>query len=106
MVRLKLRRVGMKKQASYRLEAAEAKGPRDGRFIEILGHYNPRTEPPTISFQEEKILKWLKNGAQPTESVKQLLVTCGIWAKHDPRPVPQKKGEPKKKEEAPAEVKA
>lgn len=81
MVRLRLRRVGRKKQASFRLVAADARSPRDGRFIEILGHYNPRTDPPTILFKEERVLDWLNKGAQPTESVKSLLVTSGLWKK-------------------------
>lgn len=81
MVKLRLRRVGRKKQASFRLVAADARSPRDGRFIEILGHYNPRTEPPTVLFKEERVLDWLNKGAQPTESVKLLLVSSGIWKK-------------------------
>lgn len=81
MVRLRLRRVGRKKQASYRLVAADARSPRDGRFIEILGHYNPRTDPPTILFKEDRVLDWLGKGAQPTDSVRQLLVSSGIWKK-------------------------
>ncbi len=81
MVRLRFRRVGRKKQASYRLVAADARSPRDGRFIEILGHYNPRTEPPTVMFKEERVLDWLSKGAQPTESVQVLLVSSGIWTK-------------------------
>lgn len=81
MVRLRFRRVGRKKQASFRLVAADARSPRDGRFIEILGHYNPRTEPPTVLFKEERVLDWLSRGAQPTESVQVLLVSSGIWKK-------------------------
>lgn len=109
MVRLRLRRTGMRKQASYRLVAAEARGPRDGRFIEILGHYNPRTDPPTIKFEEEKILKWLRNGAQPSDSVKQLLVTSGIWLKYDPKAIlpqhaPKAATKAEEKEETPAET--
>ena len=93
MVKLRLRRTGRKKQPSYRLVAAEALGPRDGRFIEILGHYNPRTEPPTIVFKAERINHWLSVGAQPTDSVRQLLGTLGILpaqkhaAKAKPEPV-------------------
>lgn len=79
MVRLRLRRVGRKKQASYRIVAAEASCPRDGRFIEILGHYNPRTEPATVVLKKERIMEWLKNGATPTEAVTLLLVKDGIW---------------------------
>ncbi|MEW6281441.1 MAG: 30S ribosomal protein S16 [Candidatus Eremiobacterota bacterium] len=79
MVRLRLTRCGKKKQPTYRLVAADGRSPRDGRFIEILGHYNPRTEPPTVNFKRERILDWLKKGAQPSESVKLLLVQGGIW---------------------------
>lgn len=78
MVRLKLRRQGKKKQPTYRLVAADSQSPRDGRFIEILGHYNPRTEPPTLVLNEEKIRGWLKQGAKPTDSVRQLLSKVGI----------------------------
>jgi small subunit ribosomal protein S16 len=78
MVRLKLRRQGKKKQPTYRLVAADSHSPRDGRFIEILGHYNPRTDPPTVVLKREKIEEWLKKGAQPTESVRQILSTAGI----------------------------
>lgn len=78
MVRLKLRRHGKKKQPTYRLVAADSHSPRDGRFIEILGHYNPRTDPPTLVLKEEKILAWLQKGAQPTEAVRQILQTAGM----------------------------
>lgn len=79
MVRLRLTRCGKKKQPTYRLVAADQHSPRDGRFIEILGHYNPRTEPPTLMFKEDRVIDWLKKGAQPSESVKLLLVKAGIW---------------------------
>ncbi len=72
MVRIRLRRVGMKGQPSYRIVAAEKEKPRDGRFLEILGFYNPRTEPSTVEVKEDLIYKWLKNGAQPSDSVKQI----------------------------------
>ena len=83
MVKLRLTRVGKKKQPSYRLVAAPSRMPRDGRFIEILGHYNPLTNPPTVVFKEERIMHWLKEGAQPTESVQKLL----IWQKFTGKPV-------------------
>jgi small subunit ribosomal protein S16 len=79
MVRIRLRRVGSRHQPSYRLVAAEKESPRDGRFLEILGHYNPRTEPATIVLEEERIYHWLKNGAQPSDSVRQILNTAGAW---------------------------
>ncbi len=72
MVRIRLRRTGLKGQASYRIVATEKESPRDGKFLEILGHYNPRTEPFTFEVNEERVYHWLKNGAQPSESVQQL----------------------------------
>ncbi len=81
MVKLRLRRVGKKKQPSYRLVAAYSRSPRDGSFLETLGFYNPLTEPPVISFNEELVLEWLKKGAQPTDIVQKLLFRCGIWEK-------------------------
>lgn len=87
MVKLRLTRVGKKKQPSYRLVAAPSRAPRDGRFIEILGHYNPLTNPATVVFKEERIMHWLKEGAQPTESVQRLLTSAGIWQKFTGKPV-------------------
>jgi small subunit ribosomal protein S16 len=77
MVRLRLRKVGSKAQQSFRLVAAESEHPRDGRFLENLGSYNPRTEPATIVLDEARILVWLKNGAQPSESVQKLFKVTG-----------------------------
>jgi small subunit ribosomal protein S16 len=77
MVRLRLRRIGAKKQPSYRVVAADKEAPRDGRFLEILGHYNPRTEPATITLQEDRIFHWLSVGAQPSESVTRLFKQMG-----------------------------
>jgi small subunit ribosomal protein S16 len=81
MVKIRLMRTGMKKAPTYRIVAADARSPRDGRFIEIIGWYNPRTEPSTITVDEEKALKWLSVGAQPTDSVRSLLDRAGINAK-------------------------
>lgn len=81
MVKLRLRRTGKKNQPSYRLVAADSRSPRDGKFLEILGHYNPTTKPTTIVLKEEKVLEWLKNGAIPTERVKKILETSGIMQK-------------------------
>ena len=107
MVKLRLTRVGKRKQPSYRLVAANSRSPRDGRFIEILGHYNPMVEPATLVMKEERILDWLKKGAQPTEALKRLLVRDGLWKKHSGKdfkyPEPVKKAEPTPEaEEAPA----
>ncbi len=78
MVRIRLRRVGGKKQASYRIVAADKESPRDGRFLEILGFYNPRTEPATIQMKEDRIYDWMSKGAQPSDSVKQLFRSVGF----------------------------
>lgn len=78
MVRIRLRRVGLKGQASYRIVVADKESPRDGRFLEILGFYNPRTEPATISVKEDRVYDWMSKGAQPTESVAQLFKTNGL----------------------------
>ena len=78
-VKLRLTRVGKTKQPQYRIVAADARSPRDGRFIEILGHYNPRTEPSTIAIDNDKAVKWLSQGAQPTERVKKLLEISGAF---------------------------
>lgn len=77
MVRLRLRRVGGKAQPSFRIVAAEREHPRDGRFIEEVGAYNPRTNPSTLVVDELKIYAWLKKGAQPSESVAKLLKSTG-----------------------------
>ncbi|MBQ8140895.1 MAG: 30S ribosomal protein S16 [Clostridia bacterium] len=77
-VKIRLRRTGAKKAPTYRVIVADSRSPRDGRFIEEIGHYNPRTEPVEIVINEEKAKVWLKNGAQPTETVKALLKKSGI----------------------------
>jgi small subunit ribosomal protein S16 len=100
MVKIRLSRVGKKKQPSYRLVVADVKSPRDGDFIEIIGHYNPRTEPATIVIDEEKARKWLSRGAQPTERVSILLGKAGITE------MPKINfSKPPKKEEEKSEVK-
>ncbi|HEY84476.1 MAG TPA: 30S ribosomal protein S16 [Chloroflexi bacterium] len=82
MLKIRLRRTGAKKQASYRVVVAESSSPRDGKFIEILGHYNPRTDPPTLVIKdEERLFYWLSVGAQPTDSMKRILVSKGILEK-------------------------
>jgi len=81
MVRIRLRRVGAKKQPSYRIVVADSRSPRDGRFIENIGFYNPRTEPPTVEINEERALYWLSQGAQPSDAVARLLEKQGILAK-------------------------
>ncbi len=81
MVKIRLRRTGAKKKPSYRVVVADSRAPRDGAFIETIGHYNPLTEPATIVIDEEKALKWLRRGAQPTERVATLLTKLGIMEK-------------------------
>ena len=81
MLRIRLRRVGKKKQPAYRLVVADSKAPRDGAFVEIIGHYNPLTEPATIVIDEEKARSWLSKGAQPSDAVAKLLARQGIIEK-------------------------
>lgn len=78
MVRIRLRRVGLKKQPSYRIVVANEESPRDGRFLEIVGFYNPRTEPITLDVAEDRVYHWLSVGAQPSEAVERLLKNAGI----------------------------
>jgi small subunit ribosomal protein S16 len=77
-VKIRLTRTGAKKAPTYRVIVADSRSPRDGRFIEEIGHYNPRREPVEIVINEERAKVWLKNGAQPTETVKALLKKSGI----------------------------
>ena len=78
MVKIRLRRMGRRNRPFYRVVVADSRSPRDGKFIDIIGHYDPLTEPATISIDEEKALKWLKDGAQPTDTVRSLLSKLGI----------------------------
>ncbi len=78
-VKLRLMRMGKKKQPTYRVVAADSRSPRDGRFIEILGTYQPRMEPSGVLIDNAKVVKWLKVGAQPTETVGKLLKISGAW---------------------------
>lgn len=78
-VKLRLMRMGKKKQPTYRVVAADSRSPRDGRFIEIVGTYEPRAEPSRINIDNDKALKWLSQGAQPTETVQKLLKITGTW---------------------------
>ena len=85
MVKIRLRRMGAKKRPFYRLVVAEARSPRDGRFIEQLGYYDPLTEPATVSIDEEKVLKWLSQGAQPSDAARILLQRQGVLERHAAR---------------------
>jgi len=82
-VKIRLKRVGKTKAPSYRVVVADSRSPRDGRIIENIGWYNPRVEPSAIHIDEDKALGWLKNGAQPTESVASLLKRTGILARFE-----------------------
>jgi small subunit ribosomal protein S16 len=84
MLKIRLRRTGARGQPSYRVVIVDSRAPRDGAFVEIIGNYNPRTEPATISIQEERALYWLKKGAQPTDTTARLLGKAGIMDKFKP----------------------
>lgn len=83
MVRIRLRRVGSRNQASYRVVVADKEKPRDGRFLEIVGNYNPRTEPSTIVLQDDRIFYWLSVGAQPTDAVDGLFKQTELWDRYE-----------------------
>ena len=80
MVKIRLMRVGKRKQPSYRVVVADARSPRDGRIIEAIGHYHPRQEPSVVEIDNERALYWLRNGAQASDSVRQLLRITGAWS--------------------------
>ena len=81
-VKIRLKRTGRTHLPTYRIVVADSRSPRDGRFIETVGTYNPIMEPAEIKIDEEKAIKWLNNGAQPTDTVKSLLSRAGVWAKY------------------------
>jgi len=83
MVRIRFRRMGLKGQPSYRIVVTDQRSPRDGRFIEIIGFHNPRTEPATDTIKEERALHWLNVGAQPSDAVKRVLQRTGTWARFE-----------------------
>jgi small subunit ribosomal protein S16 len=78
-VKIRLMRVGKKKQPTYRVVVADSRSPRDGRFIEILGQYAPRQEPSVVQVDSDRAVHWLREGAQPTEQVAKILEVAGIW---------------------------
>jgi small subunit ribosomal protein S16 len=84
MVKIRLHRMGRRNRPIYRVVVADSRSPRDGKFVDIIGHYNPLTDPATISIDEEKALKWLRYGAQPTDTVRSLLGKLGIMDKVKP----------------------
>lgn len=79
--RIRLKRMGAKRNPFYRLVVADSRSPRDGRFIEEIGYYNPTQQPPEIKIDEEKAIKWLKSGAQPSDTAKSVLSKAGILSK-------------------------
>jgi small subunit ribosomal protein S16 len=81
-VKIRLMRVGKKKQPTYRVVVADSRSPRDGRFIEILGQYAPRAEPSVVKIDNDKALAWIEKGAQPTEQVGKLLEITGVWEQY------------------------
>jgi small subunit ribosomal protein S16 len=83
MVRIRLRRVGRKKQPSYRVVVADSRSPRDGRYIEVIGFYNPRTQPATLTVKEERALYWLSQGAQPSDPVRRIFDRLGTLGRYE-----------------------
>ncbi|MCB2209714.1 30S ribosomal protein S16 [bacterium] len=83
MVRIRLRRVGSRNQASYRVVVADKEKPRDGRFLEVVGHYNPRTEPSTIVLKDDRCFYWLSVGAQPSDAVDGLFKQTELWDRYE-----------------------
>ena len=108
MVKIRLMRVGKRKQPSYRVVVTDSRSPRDGRFIEALGHYAPRQEPSEISIDADRAVYWLEQGAQPSNTVRRLLELSGAWSQFTGEPPPQRAAAPaaKKKTTAAASVKA
>ena len=82
-VKIRLNRMGAKKKPFYRIVVADSRSPRDGRFIEIVGNYDSTKEPAVVNVDEDKVLNWLQKGAQPTDTVRSLLIHKGIMAKFD-----------------------
>ena len=98
-VKIRLRRMGSKKNPFYRIIVADSRAPRDGRFIEELGYYNPLTEDKTVKVDAEKVQKWIQNGAKPTATVDRLFKTNNVYS-HQAEEVKEEKEEVEKAEEA------
>ena len=79
--KIRLKRMGSKKRPFYRIVVADSRSPRDGRFIETVGTYNPLTDPETVTLKEEKVMNWLNNGAQPSDTVRNILSRNGVMKK-------------------------
>ena len=108
-VKIRLTRMGKKKQPTYRVVAADSRSPRNGRFIEIIGTYQPRLEPSVVKIDNERAVHWLQEGAQPSETVEKLLKISGAWAEFKGEtfvpptaPAPKQKGSSKKSESSSA----
>lgn len=82
-LKIRLKRMGMKKAPFYRFVVSEATSPRDGRFVEEIGYYNPTKEPAVVQIDEEKALKWMANGATPTDTVRSIFSRAGLMKRHD-----------------------
>ena len=80
-VKIRLKRMGSKKRPFYRIVVADSRSPRDGRFIETVGTYNPLTDPETVTLKEEKVMNWLNNGAEPSDTVRNILSRNGVMKK-------------------------
>ncbi len=106
MLRIRLSRVGKRKQPSYRLVVADSRAPRDGAFIKIIGHYNPRTQPATLVVKEEEAVEWLRRGAQPSETAAKLLTRIGVMERAGRAPVTWDRKTPVKPKKAKEEVAA
>ncbi|RME50361.1 MAG: 30S ribosomal protein S16 [Caldilineae bacterium] len=106
MVKIRLRRTGSKKRASFRIVVAPSRAPRDGRFIETLGHYNPRHDPPTVVVNEERLFHWLGTGAQLSDSLKRILESKGVLERYarfkagETEPAPEAEAETEAEAEA------
>ena len=103
-VKIRLMRVGKKKQPSYRVVVSDARSPRDGRFIEVLGQYAPRAEPSVITIDSDRAVHWLRVGAQPTEQVGKLLEITGVWAAYKEATGKDSVAKPKAKQPKPKPV--
>jgi len=88
-VKIRLRRIGAKKQPAYRIVVADARAPRDGRFIDVVGHYNPLASPATVVVDNERAVQWLRNGAQPTDIVVRLFKQSGAWSQYTGELMPE-----------------
>ena len=101
MLRMRLTRVGSKKRPAYRVVVADSRAPRDGRHVDIVGHYNPMTKPSTVNIDTERAVKWLQNGAQPSDRVRVLLRHSGVLKAHEEARLAAKKerkGQPSTRE--------